>query len=874
MMNLGTFYPIPLESYPKNEQEQIARMLMDEYIEQNYREGGMRTHLPLESSSVRSRMDRIAYCRALWNNELSDHRYDYLYNKIDKRVVDDQSGIDEIITMEMPAKVRNIPIIRPKLQSLISEEMARPIVSKVIGVSQDTVDKKIEKIKNSILERQMIKIKQKHAAQQVAQEIINTQRQLMSELPQDNPQAKTLIAEMQVELEYMQNLLNKDIVLTQDESNKIKEYYQYSFKEFEEQLASQALEEYIDVERLRHLMNNFFEESMISGEPIWYCNWEPGMTKPEVRLVRPEFIWYQSNEAAKYLHELDWVVEYMPLSIGQVIQYFGAHLTQEQLDQIRTEFPNYSQDAYYRTNLTHFPDGTPSSTYHQYDYLYSHEVDVYRVFWKEQVEVYALYSENKHDSPYFSEKPPFVKFLDIDEYKELTNTEAKKERLKRKGQVIKKAYRVDLWSGIKIGKHTYTNIGKCDFQYRMSDKISDVPLPYIGYANNRFYKAYSPVWETKDIQELYNILHYQEELLIALSGVKGMIYDLSQMPSGMSPQEIMYYMKQGLGLIETVGPNGKPKRTSFNQFSTYDMTVSPAIQYISAMKIALNELAGEITGATRQKTGQVLATDQVGTTQIALQQSNIVTEYYFIKTDELNELLFTRLCNIFPYAYSEGKKGMYVVGKERQEILNINKEQLKGEFRVVVNSGSKEREILAQAKQIAQSKMANGQLETSQYLDILDTNNMFEMRNMLREYEKQALEKAQMMQSNQIQEQKQAQIELEQMKLQMTQQLEQMSGQIQSQLIQLQGQIELQKEQVKSQTALAELQAKAEIENIKNETNKTKIQNERDVEMGFLEFNYNELQVNNANQRAQMLINRAKTALQAEKSKKVERLKD
>ena len=79
---IGQFYPLPLESYPKDEQEAYAKLLMDEYIEQNYREGGMRTHLPLESASVRSRMDRIAYCRALWNNELSDHRYDYLYNKI------------------------------------------------------------------------------------------------------------------------------------------------------------------------------------------------------------------------------------------------------------------------------------------------------------------------------------------------------------------------------------------------------------------------------------------------------------------------------------------------------------------------------------------------------------------------------------------------------------------------------------------------------------------------------------------------------------------------------------------------------------------------------------------------------------------------
>ena len=232
------------------------------------------------------------------------------------------------------------------------------------------------------------------------------------------------------------------------------------------------------------------------------------------------------------------------------------------------------------------------------------------------------------------------------------------------------------------------------------------------------------------------------------------------------------------------------------------------------------------------------------------------------------------LCNIFPYAYAQGKKGVYVYGKDRQEILNIQKGQLKGEYRCMVNSGTIEKEIMKTAKQIATSRFQNGQLEASQFLDILDTNTMFEMRRMLKEYEQKALEKSQMISSNQIQEQKQAQMEIEQMKLQMTQQLEQMSGQIQSQLLQLQGQIDLQKDTVKQQSAMAELQIKAELEKQKLEINKSKVQNEKDVEMAFLEFQYTELEINATNQRAQMLINRAKTNLDLIKTSNKERIKD
>jgi cell division septum initiation protein DivIVA len=699
------------------------------------------------------------------------------------------------------------------------------------------------------------------------------QQQMLQQAAQD-PQAQQMIMQMQIEMEHMQSLLQNDILITTEEIKRIREYYQYTHKEFEEKLCSQALEEFIDSKRLRHLMNNFFEEMMITGEPIWYCDWEPGLAEPEVRLIRPEYLWYQANEASKYLHELDWIVEYSPMSIGQVIQYYGADITEENLETLRSEFPMFSQDAWYRTNLTNFPDGSPSGWYSGNDYLYSHQVDTYKVNWKEQVEVYALYSENKNDTPYFSEKPPFVKFLTPEEYQDLTSTESKRKRLEKKGQKILKAYRVDRWSGVRIGTMTYIKIKKHDFQYRTHDRLSDIALPYIGFANNRFYKAYSPLWETKDIQELYNILHYQEELLIALSGVKGIIYDLSQMPSGMTPQEVMYYMKQGLGLIETVKPNGKAVRTSFNQFATYDMTVSPAIQSIMVIKESLNTLAGEITGVTRQKTGQVLASDQVGTSQMALAQSNVVTEYYFMKVDELNELLFTRLCNIFPYAYAEGKRGMYVVGKERQEILNIQKDQLKGEFRSIVNSGSKEREIMRTAKQMAQMKFQQGQIGASDFLDLLDTDTMFEMRKLLKDAEQRVLETSQKMQSDSIEQQKQAQMEVEQMKAQIQQQVAQMSSQVESQLLQLKGQIDLQKEQMKIQNAQTQMQVQQQLETEKIAADKEKVENEKQVELAYLNFAYTELEVNATNQRAQMLINRAKTALEMKSSAKKERVKD
>jgi hypothetical protein len=137
------YIPTPIEDLPAEEQLRVCKYRMDEYIEQNYRKGGFNSRTPTDHIKIRGRIDRLNYCRSLWNNEIDEKRYDYLYSNVDKRITD-QDGTDQTITLEMPAKVRHIPIVRPKLQSLISKEMGRPLITRTIGVSQELIDKKNE----------------------------------------------------------------------------------------------------------------------------------------------------------------------------------------------------------------------------------------------------------------------------------------------------------------------------------------------------------------------------------------------------------------------------------------------------------------------------------------------------------------------------------------------------------------------------------------------------------------------------------------------------------------------------------------------------------------------------------------------------------
>lgn len=875
-MILGTHIPTPVEEMPEKDREKYIMQLVNEYIIQGYGEEGISQDIPLEANNVRSRMDRIRFCRAIWNNDLDEKRYDYLYHKVEKQIKDPQSGMQQDITLELPAKVRHIPIVRPKLESLISKELNRPLIKRVIGTSEDIVDKKLEKAKDSILKKSLEKINERRKTAMQMQQMLQVQQQVIQQAAQI-PQSEQLVMQMQMELEEMQTLLSKELMINKEEYNEIIEYYMYDHKEFVENLCFQALEEYYDRKRLRQEDNDNFEEQMISGEPIWFVDWQPGMDEPEHRIVRPDYVWYDYNNSAKYLHELPWLVEYMPLSYSMVVHKFGHKLTDKDLERIRNMHAHYSQKMAMNTNLDTFPNGMPSGDTYRENHFYNQDVDVYRVTWKEQVAVYALYKENDKPSMLYNTTPPFVRFLTKEEAKEMTSTEKRRKKLKRNGEVIKKRYRNDRYTAYRIGNGRdaiYIDMGKERFQYRLEGNLSSVPLPYVGFANNRYHKANSPIWETHDLQDLYNILHYQEELLIALSGVKGMIYDLSQMPSGMSPQEIIYYRKQGLGLIETMHKNGRPKDLKFNQFQTYDDTLSPAVGVITQVKESLKIIVADITGVQPQQQGQVSNSDQVGTYKMALQQSNVTVERYYQKHEELIEIRNTMLCNLFPYAYAKGKKGAYVVGKEAQKILNIQKDQLKGEFRNIINNGSKEREIMQHAKEVATQKMASGQLETSAWLDLLDLETLNDMRKMLKNYEQQAREILKNDQMEMQEQQEQIRQQAQQINMQMAAEMEQLKGQIQMQVKQMQAQVELQKKQIEVSQKAQELAVKQELEQQNINNDRYKIDTEADVERDYLNYEYLQLKINDRNQRAQMLINRAQKQLELAKSTSKERIKD
>ena len=853
----------PLEDYTLEEQKRLCKEKIQGFIN----ESDFNSDAPKNSKLIQSEKQRDAYCRKIYQNTSTSSDFDYLYRNLDKKVKT-QTGAIKTVSLKQPAEVRHIPVVSSKLRALKSRELMRPFKVNTYAIDRDSIERKSDKKTKDIINAFHERITNRITAIQMQQQLLEQKRQLFQQYEQV-PGAEQMITQLNMMINKMQEEISRELSLSNDEKNKIDKYYKYSYRDMQEIMSLKLINGYIQNNRLRTLFNKGFEEKLITDKPVYYVDWLPGQSQPQFDLIRPEYLDYQYSEEADFIEDLGWAVRLRYMTFQQIIAEYGKYLSEADVNKIRQEMPR--QHSRSSTNLSYLPDGQhvgfdENDHRHNTNELYP----VYQIFWKEYVSIPALIKKNTKESKFLKSKPDFIRFLDVDSAKKMVNTESKRNRLKKRGEKIEVRHRVDLWEGLRIGLDTYITMGKRDTVQRDHKNKSDVQLPFVGKNIHRFQQARSLVWETRDIQELINILHYQEELLIALAGVRGIVYDLAQKPDGMSPAEVNYYMRQGIMYIKTVKKNNKKINTSFNQFQTFDQSLSPSVSLIDNMKQSLINLVSMITGIYNNLEGAVANSDQVGTMKMSIQQSSASVETYYQEHEDLIERALTKLANLFENAKDEEHVGAYVLNKIEQNIYNIPAGSLDGQFKVLINAGLKEQEAIDNAKQIGLNKLQSGQLQGSQYLTLLDMDNVHEMREYFAEQEEKMYQLAQQSQQANEQAKAQAQQQAIQMQAQMDAQMKQMDAQIAERLKQMDMSIKERELQLKE----VEIEAKKQQVKEKLAEERYKTESERDIELRYLDFQKQELAINAQTQRAQILMQDIKNKLEINSKRSKEKVKD
>tara|TARA_R100001591_G_scaffold102469_1_gene109497 strand:- start:2781 stop:5081 length:2301 start_codon:yes stop_codon:yes gene_type:complete len=303
---------------------------------------------------------------AYQNSRLNDVQNYNIYNgNID---LNDFKYITEQYGMSYPARLVNYPIISPKIDLLVGEDLRRPIDVKVSTTNKEAVLRK-EDVKVNLIMKQLTEDIHKQFEDQVGI-------------------ALPAITDMEVP---------EDIDL----------YMRYNYREMVEETAQDGLEYLIQKYNYRDLFKEGFRDMLVTGKEFYKVYSHNG--DPFVRRVDPRNVVFEISSTSDYLDDSTWIGEERYLSYHEILDEYRDELDGEDLEELSAMYQISGYDDLKGYN----------SAYDWVEYQDGQEVKirVVQVEWKSIKALKFKVSENK-----FDESKPFMKQV-ADNYKPRKNEE-------------------------------------------------------------------------------------------------------------------------------------------------------------------------------------------------------------------------------------------------------------------------------------------------------------------------------------------------------------------------------------------------------------------------------------------------------------------
>ena len=653
-----------------------------------------------------------------YSSRVKDIRNYQIYNGVLSQ--SDYTYITEQYGLTYPARLVNYPIITPKIDLLLGEELRRPMDMKVTTVNKDAVIRKHDHKVGLIM------------------------RQLLGDFHKE-----------------IQETMNVDVLQEGDGMpipEDIETYMKYNYREMIEETAQDGLEYISNRYNLKDVFKEGFRDLLVTAKEFYKVNIQNG--DPYVRRIDPRNLVFDDSFHSDYLDDASWVGEERWMSVNEINDEYKDGLTTEDLMEL-----DKMRNLYKGSDLNNY-----NSSFEWIDVGHGKEtrVRVVSAEWKSLRAMKFKLSENKYDP-----SRPFRKMVK-DTYR------------KRKGETVETKWVDDIWEATMIGGKILVNARRRDNQVRSVDDPGKTPLSYVGcIKGHTTSNPVSLVDLLDNIQMLYNIVVYQIELAMARSGGKAVVYDVSQLPTnvGMDMQQVLYHLKTD-GIIPINSKDEGNQMQTFNQFQQIDFTLSQSVQQLINLKVMLEEMAGQISGVTKQREGAVGEYEYVGNVQRSVVQSSTITESWFYTHGEVKQRVLQRLCNLMKIAWAGGKKAGMILGDGAYKFLNVMPDIALQDFGIYVGDSGKDDSMKQVVQQLAQASLQAGTIDLLGVIKVLKADTMTEAEKVL----EQAMSEVQKQQQQSMQEQMQAQqaaAQAEQAKFEAEAQLKQMDNEAKIQVAQI-----------------------------------------------------------------------------------------
>lgn len=640
--------------------------------------------------------------------------YNSIYNEKDLKYVTNpfkqQDGF--------PAMAQDFNVVKPKIDLLLGEETKRPFNFKTIRTSDIATSEMQEKAKQMLIDY--------------------IQSTIMSKLGPEE-QAR-----------YQQALQSGEIMPPEQ----IQKYMSKDYKDVAEITAYHTLNYLKSKLNITHEFYKGWKDALVGGEEIYYIGIQNG--NPCLERINPLYFDYDTDTSdLEFIHDAQWCVYEMKLSVTDIYDRFYDKLSEKQLNQLLDMADGTSKGGINpevrRTSLDfpHIKTHTIGGQSNPFESTNS--ISVWHCCWQSFRKIAFVTIQD----PETGEPVEYI----VDESYNETGTEIR----------VEWKWIIETWEGYRAGEDLYWGIEPLEYQYVSSENPNAQRLPYTGVIyNNTNSKPRSLVSIMKPLQYMYIVLWYRLELAMARDKGKVVNMDITQIPKSMNidVSKWMHYLS-ALG-VNFINPyeegwdipgreGGKP--ASFNQITALDLTMANTInQYIMLMD-KIEAMLSEITGVSKQREGSISSNELVGNVERSVVQSAHITEPWFWTHNQVKKEALQMLLNTAKYAWKDNKVNInYVLDDATRAFLTLSDDFLYEDMDVFVEDTTKNQQQIEALKNLMQPAMQNG-ASLLDIAEIITMDNVTMIKNRLEEIEQKRMEQQQAME--------QAQAEREQQTLQM-----------------------------------------------------------------------------------------------------------
>lgn len=640
--------------------------------------------------------------------------YNSIYNEKDLKYVTNpfkqQDGF--------PAMAQDFNVVKPKIDLLLGEETKRPFNFKTIRTSDIATSEMQEKAKQMLIDY--------------------IQSTIMSKLGPEE-QAR-----------YQQALQSGEIMPPEQ----IQKYMSKDYKDVAEITAYHTLNYLKSKLNITHEFYKGWKDALVGGEEIYYIGIQNG--NPCLERINPLYFDYDTDTSdLEFIHDAQWCVYEMKLSVTDIYDRFYDKLSEKQLNQLLDMADGTSKGGINpevrRTSLDfpHIKTHTIGGQSNPFESTNS--ISVWHCCWQSFRKIAFVTIQD----PETGEPVEYI----VDESYNETGTEIS----------VEWKWIIETWEGYRAGEDLYWGIEPLEHQYVSSENPNAQRLPYTGVIyNNTNSKPRSLVSIMKPLQYMYIVLWYRLELAMARDKGKVVNMDITQIPKSMNidVSKWMHYLS-ALG-VNFINPyeegwdipgreGGKP--ASFNQITALDLTMANTInQYIMLMD-KIEAMLSEITGVSKQREGSISSNELVGNVERSVVQSAHITEPWFWTHNQVKKEALQMLLNTAKYAWKDNKVNInYVLDDATRAFLTLSDDFLYEDMDVFVEDTTKNQQQIEALKNLMQPAMQNG-ASLLDIAEIITMDNVTMIKNRLEEIEQKRMEQQQAME--------QAQAEREQQTLQM-----------------------------------------------------------------------------------------------------------